>query len=191
MYRRRMKSFSGTLFLAGIVILGCSFFLTGCSTTPKQLDPSVSAPQVIVNPDSIRLSVAVLTDTDIVFEGSGFEAGDSVFVSLIGSDDTEIAVADGPVRDDGTFKAAAGPLAKVGGILRSTVSGTYAEDGSYEQRVVRTQDPIPAGAYTVQATGMLSGQTAETELLVKKAGFMGSFKDWLGTRLGKIEDKRP
>ena len=190
MFGKRMKALSRVLFLAVFMTLGVCLLFTGCSTAQKQLDPSVTAPQVIVNPDSIRLGVAKVTGTDIVFEGSGFEAGDAVFIALVGPEDTEVAIADGRVGEDGTFKAPVGPLGKVTGILRATVSGNYKEDGSYNQYVVLTQDPIPTGTYTVVATGMLSDQTAKTQMEIKRPGIGDRFKDFLGKKMGKIQDKR-
>ncbi|HOF78714.1 MAG TPA: hypothetical protein PLI40_10000, partial [Smithellaceae bacterium] len=68
--------------------------------------------------------------------------------------------------------------------------GKYKKDGSYDQYVVLTQPPIPSGTYTAKVTSMLSDKTAETKLIVKEASIGDSLKDWLGKRLGKIQDKR-
>jgi hypothetical protein len=185
------KRFSKLLLLAGLFVFGGSFLFFGCATTPKALNPAISGPQVIVNPESISLGVAALTGTKIVFEGSGFKPDDSVFVTLLGPNETQAVVADGKVGSDGKFTAAVGTLAKVTGILKGNVSGKYAADGSYDQFIVITQPPIPAGTYTAKATSMLSNQTAETKLIIEEPSAIDSLKDWLGIKTGKIMDKRP
>lgn len=176
--------------MVGLFIAAGIFVLTGCASAPKTLDPALSGPQVIVNPESISLGAANLLGQKIVFEGSGFEPDDSVFVTLLGPNKTEAVVANGKVGSSGKFTAAVDTLAKVTGILRGTVSGKYKKDGSYDQYVVLTQPPIPAGTYTAKVTSMLSDKTAETKLIVKEASIGDSLKDWLGKRLGKIQDKR-
>ncbi|MBN1473314.1 MAG: hypothetical protein JW914_01745 [Syntrophaceae bacterium] len=192
MFSRQKKNSVKLLLLTGLFIVGASFLIYGCASAPKTLDPAVSAPQLIVNPETISLGAANLLGAKIIFEGSGFKAADSVFVSLIGSDGAEVAaIADGKVGADGKFTTAVGTLAKVTGILKGTVSGKYKKDGSYDQFVVLTGPPIPAGTYTAKATSMLSDRSAETKLIIKEASIGDSLKDWLGKRLGKIQDKRP
>lgn len=191
MFSSQKKISVKLLLLTGLFIVGASFLIYGCASAPKTLDPAVSAPQLIVNPETISLGAANLLGAKIVFEGSGFKPNDSVFVALIGSDGAEMAaIADGKVGADGKFTAAVGTLAKVTGILKGTVSGKYKKDGSYDQYVVLTGPPIPAGTYTAKATSMLSSETAETKLIIKEASIGDSLKDWLGKRLGKIQDKR-
>lgn len=193
MTRRHRRRFPAILAPAGFMILGGILLLAGCGASKdiQTLNPHVSEPQVIVNPASVSLGVAKLMDTTIAFDGSGFEPGDSVFITLSSQETTEFAVADAAVRDDGTFHAVAGALGKVTGMLRATISGTYAKDGSYKQYIVLTKPPIPAGMYTVTATAMLSDQTAQTELQVRKPKAGERIKDWLGKKLGRIKDDRP
>jgi hypothetical protein len=191
MFSRQKKNSVKLLLLTGLFIVGAMFLIYGCASAPKTLDPAVSAPQLIVNPEAISLGAANLLGAKIVFEGSGFKPNDSVFVALIGSDGAEMAaIADGKVGADGKFTAAVDTLAKVTGILKGTVSGKYKKDGSYDQYVVLTGPPIPAGIYTAKATSMLSSESAETKLIIKEASIGDSLKDWLGKRLGKIQDKR-
>lgn len=192
MFSRQKKNSVKLLLLTGLFILGAFFLIYGCASTPKTLDSAVSAPQLIVNPESITLGAANLLGAKIVFEGSGFNANDSVFVALIGPDGAEgAAIADGKVGTDGKFTAAVGTLAKVTGILKGTVSGKYKKDGSYDQFVVLTGPSIPAGTYTAKATSMLSDKTAETKLIIKEPSVGDGVKDWLGKKMGKIQDKRP
>lgn len=184
------KRFSKLLFLTGLFVLSAGFILSGCATAPKALNPAITGPQVIVNPESISLGVAALTGTKIVFEGSGFKPEDSVFITLFGPKETEAVVADGKVGSDGKFKATVGTLAKVTGILKGNVSGKYAADGQYDQFIIITQPPIPAGIYTARATSMLSDRSAETILIIEEPSVGDSLKDWLGKLTGKIQDKR-
>ena len=190
MFCKKKRGFLKSLIMVGLFIAAGIFVLTGCASAPKTLDPALSGPQVIVNPESISLGAANLLGQKIVFEGSGFEPDDSVFVTLLGPNKTEAVVANGKVGSSGKFTAAVDTLAKVTGILRGTVSGKYKKDGSYDQYVVLTQPPIPSGTYTAKVTSMLSDKTAETKLIVKEASIGDSLKDWLGKRLGKIQDKR-
>jgi len=67
-----------------LVLVACGIFATsGCSQPDKTLDPAVKGPQLIVNPEAPRLGVAKMKDTKLVFSGSGFEPGDSVFIKLL------------------------------------------------------------------------------------------------------------
>ncbi len=194
MSRRKGKGFSRLLVLAGLIVLGGSFLLSGCTMapkTPQALNPGISEPQVVVDPPSVRLGVAKITGTNIVFTGSGFEPGDAVFVTISGPSEEEIALTSGQVKDDGTFQAAVGPLGKVVGILRANVSGDYTDAGVYNQYIVVTQPPVPAGIYTVRAMGMVSGEVAETELYLCEPWGVDRLKDWLGVKVGKIKDQTP
>ncbi len=187
MQKKRLSKLS---LLVGLFILGGIFLLCGCSSAPKTLNSAVSGPQVVVNPESVSLGVAKLTGTKVVFEGSGFKPDDSVFITLFGPNNTEAVVADGKVGADGKFTATMGTLAKVTGILKGNVSGKYAADGKYDQFIVITQPPIPAGTYTAKATSMLSDLTAETKLAITEPSVFDSVKDWLGKKTGKIQDKQ-
>ena len=164
----------------------CFFILSGCSNPPKTLDRSKSGPQVIVNPETIRLGIAKLAKkTNIVFEGAGFKPGDSMFITLSGPNDTKVIVAEAPIQPDGTFKATVGALTKVMEILRGNI--TFNE--KFENVIVISQPPIPKGVYTAKVTSMLSPLTAETKLTVKGPTVLDSLTDWLGKLTGKIQYK--
>ena len=183
--------FVAFLFLVGFLGLTGGFVLAGCSAGPQTFNPDSSGPQLIVNPESVSLGTASLLKAKIVFGGFGFAPGDSVFVTVFGPDETKVVVADGKVDADGKFTAPIGKLAKITGILKGNVSGTYAADGKYKQFVVITQPPIPAGIYTAKVTSMSSDKTAQTKFTFKKPSIVDRLKDWLGKRMGKIKDKRP
>jgi len=163
----------------------------GCSNPPKTLDRSVPGPQVIVNPDAIRLGVAKLMDTVIVFEGSGFKPGDSIFITLHGPNETKAIVAEGPIKPDGTFKVELGKssinkLTKAMEILRADI----VPNEKFEPVVVISQPPIPKGVYTAKVTSMLSPLTAETKLEVKGPSIIDSVMDWIGGLTGKIKHEK-
>lgn len=158
----------------------------GFAEAQRTLDPSVSGPQLIVNPECIRLSVSKLKNTNIVFEGSGFKSGDSIFITLIGEKDVKAIVAEAPIKPDGTFKAQVPPLTRFMEILKAEV--TFNE--KFENVIVITQPPIPKGVYTAKVTSMLSNLTAETKMTVKGPSVIDRLKDWIGKLTGKIEHRK-
>lgn len=173
------------------LITAVLFILWGCSNPMKTLDRSVSGPQVIVNPECIRLGVAKLMGTHIVFEGSGFKPGDSMFITLLGPNQTKAIVAEAPIQPDGTFRAEVGDssaskLTKAMEILRADI--TFNE--KFESVIVISRPPIPQGVYTVKVTSMLSPLTAETKLNVKGPSVIDRVKDWIGKLTGKIQHKK-
>ncbi len=182
----RKKDFVLKLMVS-ISIMSVGFFiLSSCSSPPKTLDRSVSGPQVIVNPETVRLGVAkVAKKTNLIFEGSGFKPGDSIFITLLGPNETKAIVAEAPIQPDGTFKATVPPLTKVMEILR----GDITFNDKFENVIVISQPPIPKGVYTAKVTSMLSNLTAETKLNVKGPTVIDSLTDWLGKVTGKIQYK--
>lgn len=170
---------------SGWVILFCLVVVPGCASPPKTLDPSVTGPQAIVNPETIRLGVVKMRDTNIVFEGSGFKPGDSVLITLAGPNETKVIAAEAPIQKDGTFKATVPPLTKIMEFLRADV--TFNE--KFENVVVISQPPIPKGVYTAKVESMVSKQTAETKLTIKGKTVIDSLKDWIGKLKGKIQYK--
>ena len=169
-----------------LIILACLIILSGCSSPPKKLDPSISGPQMIVNPETVRLGVVKMRDTNIVFEGSGFKSNDSVLITLAGPSETKVIAAEAPIQKDGTFKAVVPPLTKFMELLRADV--TF--DEKFQNVVVISQPPIPKGVYTAKVESMISKQTAETKLSVKGKTVIDSFKDWIGKLKGKIQHKK-
>jgi hypothetical protein len=169
-----------------LIIAAGVFILPGCASPPITLDRSVSGPQLIVNPESIRLSVSKLKDTNIVFEGSGFKPGDSVLITLTGPKEAKVIAAEATIKTDGTFKAPVQPLTRFMEILRADV--TFNE--KFQNVIVISQPPIPKGVYTAKVDSMLSKQTAETKLTVKGPTVIDSFKDWIGGLTGKIEHQK-
>jgi len=169
------------------VILFCLIILSGCSSPPKKLDPSISGPQMIVNPETVRLGVVKMRDTNIVFEGAGFQAisGDSVLITLTGPNETKVIAAEAPIQQNGTFKAPVPPLTKIMEFLRADV--TF--DDKFENVVVISKPPVPEGVYTAKVESMISKQSAETKLAVKGKTVIDSFKDWIGKLKGRIQYK--
>jgi hypothetical protein len=144
-----------------------------------------------MNPQVIPLGVAKLMDTNIVFEGSGFKPGDTVFVSLIGQKDVNASLVLTKVEANGTFRAEVGQsalakLSKITGILRANIVTNEA----FDSVVVLTRPTIPAGAYTARATSLFSTITAETPVTVAEPTFFNRIMDGIADMLGKIQDKR-
>ena len=171
-----------------LMIFVCLILVSGCASPPKTLDPSISGPQVIVNPETLRLGVAKVLDTKIVFEGSGFNPNDSIYIELLGPDQTKLVVAEGLVQPAGSFKAEVSKLTKITEILRADAG--FEINKKYKEFVIITQPPIPEGVYTAKVICMKSPMTAETKLTVKGPSILNSTKDLLGKMLGKIRYKK-
>ena len=172
----------------GFITLACFVVISSCSTPPKKLDSSKSGPQVIVNPETIRLGIAKVLDTQILFEGSGFKPKDSIYIELLGPNQTKLVVAESSVQPDGTFKAEVSKLTRITEILRADAG--FEIEKKYKEFVIITQPPIPEGVYTAKVICMSSDMTAETKLTVKGPSILDSTKDFLGKKLGKIRYKK-
>ena len=189
MFVEKIRTFSRILFTVGLIFAASGFLFTGCARIcPIVFDPYVYGPQLIVNPGSASLGVPSLMGTDIVFEGVGFEPGDSVFITLERSEDKAVVVADGRVEADGTFTAEVGLLSKVTNILRGDIAfDTYSEEGKYGQTLLLSRKPIPAGTYTARATGMLSDKEAKTQFTFTEPSAGDRIKHRIAMRLGRIK----
>lgn len=182
--------FSNGMWLrGGLISILMTFIFLGCAATPKEFNPNIMGPQMIVEPETIRLGIATLKDTPVVFKGKGFQPGDSVFVELLGvnrkGQKINVPVADGNVDKRGYFKAKVGTLVKVSELLRAKLGSNK----EMETIIIITQPPIPEGTYTARAVSMESDRKAECELVVKGPNLLDRFKDWLGGLLGKIVKK--
>lgn len=172
-------------------VLALFVLMLGCAGTKKMVDRALPGPQVVVNPQVIPLGVATLVGTDFVFDGSGFTPGDTVFISLIGKPDVDIALALTKVNKDGTFQAEMGQsspakIAKIVGILRGNVSSNE----NLEPVIVLTKPTIPAGAYTIRASSLMTQRKAETPVTVAEPSILNRIMDGIGGMLGSIVDKR-
>ncbi len=178
------------LFIVAFFIIVANALLNGCASAPKTLNPAVTGPQIIANPEAISLGVANLLGQKIVFEGSGFKPDDSVFITLYGPDKTQMIVANGKVGADGKFSAEVEMMTKVMKFLNANVRGKLTGE-SYERSVVITDPPIPAGTYRAKVSSLYSSETAETKVIFNEPSTGDRFKDWLGKKAGKIIDERP
>lgn len=79
----KKRGLKGLLTISSFLISSGLFLISGCWEPVKTLDKEINYPQVIVNPGEVRLGVAKLRATKIVFSGSGFEPGDSIFIKLL------------------------------------------------------------------------------------------------------------
>jgi hypothetical protein len=189
--RITMKKGGLTRFFATSVLLVLSgvLLIFGCSEPVKTLDRGVKGPQIIVNPETVRLGVAKLRATNLVFSGSGFEPGDSVFISLldvpINGKKVDVPVASADIKKDGTFSAKVGTLTKVSDFLRARIGSNE----KMENIIIITRPPMHVGTYTAHAISMLSDRRAECSLKVTGPSLIDRIKDWIGGLLGKIVKK--
>jgi hypothetical protein len=182
------KGFDCNVYLKMACIFSLAvFMLIGCASSPAGFKGDATGPQLMVEPDTIRLGIAKLSGTQILFKGKRFEPGDSVFVNLVGvkkgGESADIPVADAEVDKDGSFIAEVGILPKMNEILRAKLGSNE----KMETVIIVTQPPIPEGVYTARAVSMVSDKTAETLLTVKGPSILDRIKDWIGILLGKIK----
>ena len=177
------------LVKAGLILLVFIFMFIGCASSPKEFDPNITGPQMIVEPDTIRLGIARMKDAKILFKGKGFEPEDSVFVKLLGVDKSgekvDVPIAEGNVDKSGYFTAEVGTLVKFSELLRAKLGSNE----KMETIVIITQPPIPEGSYTAKAVSMESEKEAQCELIIKGPSLLDRLKDWIGGLMGKIEKK--
>lgn len=183
-----MKNLKTLHLLVALVLF---VFSSGCAGPQKMVNPALPGPQVVMNPQEISLGVAKLVGTDYIFNGSGFTPGETVFISLIGQPDVNIAVALAKVAKDGTFRAEMGQetpakIAKIVGILRANVI----TNEKMESVIVLTKPTIPAGNYTIRASSLMTSRMAETPVVVSAPSILNSIMDTIGGMLGSIDDKR-
>lgn len=177
------------LVKAGLISSVFFFMFIGCASSPKEFDPNITGPQMIVDPDTIRLGVARMKDMKIVFKGKGFQPEDSVFVKLLAVDKNgkkvDVPIADGNVDGNGYFTAEVGTLVKFSELLRAKLGSNE----KMETIVIITQPPIPEGTYTAKAISMESEREAQCDLLFKGPSLLDRIKDWIGGLMGKIVKK--
>jgi hypothetical protein len=188
--RVTMKKDLTYLVTISLVLVACGVFVTsGCSQPVKTLGPGIKGPQLIVNPEVLRLGVAKVMETNIVFSGSGFDPGDSVFIKLldvpVNGKKEDLAIASADVKEDGTFNAPVGKLTKATDFLRAKIG----ENKKGKPAPVISRPPMPAGTYTGQAVSMLSDKKADCILNIKEPSCIDRLKDWLGVKMGKIVRK--
>jgi len=183
------KDVGGTVRIGTLLVVFVFLLISGSLGQAEAQNPEAKNAQLIVNPVSVRLGVAKVMETDIVFTGTGFEPGDSVFIKLLGvpvnGEKKDLAIASADVEKDGTFTAPVGKLTKISDFLR----GEIGENKKGKPAPVISRPPMPPGVYTAQAVSMLSGTRARCTLEVQKPSLLDRLKDWIGVRLGKIIKK--
>ena len=180
---KRFLAMSSLLALSGI------FLISVCSEPTKGLNKAINHPQLTVHPETIRLGVAKLRATNIVFSGSGFEPGDSVFIKLlevpVNGKTVDLPIASADIEEDGTFSAKVGTLTKVSDFPRAEVGSNE----KMENIIIITRPPMPVGTYRARAISMFSDTEAQCTLTVKGPSLIDRIKDWIGVKLGKIVKK--
>jgi hypothetical protein len=186
MIKNAKRLLARAMLAGGLVSCFLILLIVGCGNAQKEFDPNIKGPQMIAEPNEIRLGIARVMGMEIVFKGQGFQPGDSVFVTLMGVKKREavvdIPIADGEVDRDGYFKAEIGKLGKISELLRVELG----ENEKLETIIIVTQPPIPEGVYTARAVSMESDKKAECQLVLKGPSILDRFKDWMGKVFGKI-----
>jgi hypothetical protein len=176
---------TSTIFL----VLSGIFLISGCSEPAKGLNKAANHPQLTVRPVTVRLGVATLRATDIVFSGSGFEPGDSIFIKLLNvpcdKKKVDLSIACADVEHDGTFHAKVRTLTKVSDFLRAKIGSNE----KMENIIIVTKPPMAVGMYRARAVSMISDKQAECTLEVRGPSLIDRIKDWIGVKLGKIVKK--
>jgi hypothetical protein len=172
----------GFLFFAVTVMIGC----TSESPKPKEFDSSIKGPQLIVEPDVVRLGVAKLLGTKIIFRGRGLGSGEKLMIVLSGSEernrDVGIPLCFGKTDKDGSFTAEVDKREKIINVLQADIN--FGKKGA---SIVISRPPIPEGRYTAEVMGYKSNKKASCEIVLVKPTFTDRLKDWLAGLLGKIE----
>lgn len=162
----------------------------GCATAPESHPPVCGqGPQLVVSPETVRLGVArLVSDTALVFRGSGFMPGDSLFISMRHKnhpEETPVAIADAEIDEEGRFVTEVEKLVKITEFLHADI-GLNAD---MEKYIIIDEEPIAAGEYIITAQSMESERTARCTLTVKRPCLGDRLKDWMGRLLGKIEKR--
>ena len=185
----KKRGLKGLLTISSFLISSGLFLISGCWEPVKTLNKEINYPQVIVNPGEVRLGVAKLRATKIVFSGSGFEPGDSIFIKLlnvpVNEKKVDLPIASADIDEDGVFHATVGTLTKISDFLRAEIGSNK----KLENIIIITGPPMPHGTYTARAISMLSDREAECTLKVKGPSLIDRIKDWIGVKLGKIVKK--
>ena len=128
-------------------------------------EPAPPVASLEVAPSSLELSIPAVMGTPITFTGSGWTPGETVVIDLVVPPDVEITgvepgenagIAFTTADEDGAISTAMEALAKIYVILRS----------DYDLAVgpIWSGNPIPAGVYTIKATGATSGAVGTTTI---------------------------
>jgi hypothetical protein len=181
---KNLRGFSPNAWLVVILTALC-LFPVACGDTPQTFDETSTAPQVIIEPSSLSLSVASVMGTDIICQGRGFDPKERVFVQIkikdAGGDDFEIGLCSGDTDDKGNFEAPVESANKVFSLLNASLEPTK------ENLALKVSGPpIQAGEYDVMVEGLTSRKKATTQIAMTEPGIIDSIKDWLGVKTGKI-----
>jgi hypothetical protein len=173
-------------FVFVFILMASGVYMTGCASAPVAFNPDVSGPQLIVEPEALRLGVARVLGTEIVFRGKGFQPGEKVMIVLAGMDsgntDIRIPVGFGETDDSTEFAVTVEKMTKIMNILQADFG--VGEKGTF---VILSGPAIPVGRYQATATGYDSDRRATCDLELRSPGLVDKLKDWVGGLLGKIQ----
>ena len=167
-------------------VLALLSLAAGCGGPVHRLDETLAGPQLVVNPDVLRLGVAKVLKTDIVFSGAGFSPEEKIMVVLRGDDpgtkDAVVPLGYGTADARGRFTVTVEKKMKIYNLLNADV--TFGEKGAI---VLVSGPPVPAGDYTARATGYSSDRRAACTMTLAPPSFFDRIKDRIARMLGKIE----
>ncbi|MBI9087409.1 MAG: hypothetical protein JEZ11_27715 [Desulfobacterales bacterium] len=185
-HSHRILHRSIVIFIFGLALSGLILTTTGCSGPSHLLDAGLSGPQLVVNPDTIRLGVAKVMKTVVVFEGMGFEPEEKVMVVLAGTEtanrEVVVPMGFGVADPQGRFTIEVEKTMKIYNLLNADV--TFGDKGAI---VLVSDPPVPTGVYEAKATGYQSSRSATCRLTLVPPSFIDRIKDRIARMLGKIE----
>jgi len=157
----------------------------GCGPSAVRLDENLAGPGLAADPAAISLGVARIAKTPMTFAGKGFAPREKVMLVLHGADaatrEIMVPLGFGTSDGQGRFAIEVEKQMKIANLLNADV--VFGEKGPI---VMVSGPPVPAGAYTVKATGYQSNLEAVCALTLTEASIGDRFKDRIARMMGKI-----
>lgn len=177
--------FNMIILKGGLILILFALLIPSCTSDSPKFNPDISGPQMLADPPTIRLGVATLMNTDVIFRGQGFNPEDSFAIDLI-NDKGKIVIeyfAVGSVDEKGKFSAEVDKMIKINGIFNAKL--VVNDKGDFVPEISRP--PIPEGIYTAKYNSMKTNLKAECKLSIKGPSIGDKIKDRLGIFMGKIK----
>ncbi len=181
----RCKHRPSRLSILRLAVFCLVLTVAGCGAGSVRLDETSAGPQLAADPAAISLGVAKVAKTKMVFVGKGFAPQEKVMLVLHGADaatrEIMVPLGFGTADDRGRFAVEVEKQMKISNLLNADV--VFGEKGPI---VMVSGPPVPAGAYTVKATGYQSNLEATCALTLTEASLADRVKDRIARMLGKI-----
>ncbi len=173
------------LSILRLAALGLLLTAIGCGRPSVRLEETLAGPQMASDPAAISLGVAKIAKTKMVFVGKGFGPQEKVMLVLHGADaatrEIMVPLGFGIADDQGRFTIELDKQMKITNLLNADV--VFGEKGPI---VLVSGPPVPAGAYTVKATGYQSNREAVCALTLSAPSLVDRIKDRIARMMGKI-----